>query len=49
MITYIVGIYDGLTLREERKIGNNLDAGSLKHLKVFLSAKMIPQLPDKSL
>ena len=30
--TYIVGIYDRFTLREERKIGHNLDASSLKHL-----------------
>ena len=31
--TYIVGIYDRFTLREEWKIGHNLDASSLKHLK----------------
>ena len=33
---YIVGVNDGLTLREERKIGHNLDASSLKHLTKYL-------------
>ena len=33
---YIVGVNDGLTLREERKIGHNLDASSLKHLTEYL-------------
>ena len=37
--SYIFGINDGLTLWEERKIRDNLDASSLKHLVMWLPWK----------